>query len=445
MTPTEAPTHTDANRPALSLPEPDTPFVSRFVIVATAICGAALVMAAAISSTTATWADVPIGLRLAGIIALTAAIVFGAERSRASIPASARVLAHLGAALAVPTVISAVATGHGSWRTCTLIGGAAGVAALELQGRRWASMYMHGAEVAAAAASAAGAAALLHVPIGVILCALSIAALLVGLDRRSAGLAVAAASAPLLGALVAVNVGHGTLRELGAAGSALRFVPISGAIAAVVLGLLARRNPTRRPVFIAAAGASIISNGLIGVDAANLHSGWPMAWSAFAGLAVVAAWLRSAILGTLVGIVFPLMLAMQLESLHVAASTIVLLLAVLGAAGIGTSISLDRGLTPLDAFGYTALAAAILGMPNDTTQTAAILALSVFTLAYGRVLCNRPLQAIACFTGFFSALSLAESSRTYLRSLPTWMWCLAAGLALIGLAVGVERRQVRTR
>ena len=445
-------TSADPNRPASATAVQDDPInsrgplvVSRRLIMVTAICGAALVMAAAISSTTATWADVPIGLRLAGIIGLTALIAFGAERARSTIPASARVLAHLGAALALPTVVSAVATAHGSWRVCTLVAGIAGAAALELQGRRWSSMFMHGAEVAAAVVGAAGGAALLHIPVGVIVSALSIVALLVGLEQRSAGLAAAAASAPLLGALAAVNVGHGTLRELGAAGSALRFAPISGVIAGIVLGVLAHRSPTKRHWLVAGAGAAVISNGLIGLDAANLNSGWPMAWSTLAAFAVVAAWLRSRPLATLVGIVFPVMLAIQLESWHVTTSTIVLLLAVLGATGIGTSLSLDRGLTPLDAFGYTALGAAIVGMPDDTTRTAAILVLSLFTVAYGRMLRNRPLQAIAAFTGFFSAMALAESSRIYLRSVPVWTWCLAAGLGLLALAVAVERRQSRAR
>lgn len=225
--------------------------------------GGVLVLVAGVTSSAARWDDVPIPARLGGLLLVHALIVFLAERRRATLPSVARVLAHLAAALAVPSSVSAVATMHGSWRSCTVVGGIVGIVALETQSRRWRAGAMRAAQPIAACVAAAGAAAITHSPVGVLLSALSICALIMGWERRATSLAALGAAAPIVGALAQWKIGPGTLAEIGTRGEILGWgAPVAGVLAALTLAVVAAR---RRSLWTAAAAAvAVVGNVAIG-------------------------------------------------------------------------------------------------------------------------------------------------------------------------------------
>ena len=446
---TTDPTRQPASPPPTPPPDPAVPSAARRLwdrispldhpIGWTAGCGSILVLVAAISSTTTSWADVPIAVRLAGIVALTAVVVAFAERARHTIPTSARVLAHLGAGLALPTVVSATATAHGSWRVCTLLGGIAGVVALEVQGRRWLATRLHGGEVINAAVAAAGLAALTHVPIGLILCALAIGALTIGLERRAGWLAVLAATSPFLAVLSALRFGPGTIRELGASGATLGWcAPVVGMVAGALIAYLGTRHARARLRLFALAAILVADNVIVGLVASGMGTGWPTAWTVLVAAAAVAFVLRSRPLAMAVAVVFPLQLATQLWWLGVEPSPIIATLAVLGTVAIGTSITLDRGFTPLDATGFTALVVATTLVRDETHQALLGLAVGVFAFVYGRSLKHRILRWFGIVTSVQCGLRLAGD--VHLRG----MQQLDVVMALVVLALAAfEARSER--
>ena len=240
--------------------------------------GALLVMVATLSATAARWDHIPVPARLAGLLVLHAVVIIVAERSRQSLPSVSRVMAYLAGAMALPSVVSAVATAHGSWRTAILAGGAAGVMTLEWQARRWQAPWMKALSVACAAVAAAGAAAISGMPVGVVIAALAMVALGTGWERRAAALAGLAAATPVLGGLALLKMGPGTISEIGARGRVLVWAaPLAGAFAASVLAVLAHRlqhRPQHRPYhWLYAAGSvmSLLSGVAIGVLRADLH------------------------------------------------------------------------------------------------------------------------------------------------------------------------------
>ena len=252
-----------------------------------AVCGAVLVLVAAVTSTTARWADVPIVARLGGMLFLHACIVAFAERWRRTLPSTSRIPAHLGAALFTPTAISVVASLHGSWRSCIFVGGIVGVAALEAQGRRWSARLIHAAEVAAVCTGAAGGAAITHAPLGALLGGASICALIIGWERRAAALAAFAVATPILAVMARLRIGPGTIAELGATGSILRWgAPSAGLLSATVFATLATRHSTRRIALLGASATSLVAS--VGISATFVDvPGY--AWACIPGLLLIAA------------------------------------------------------------------------------------------------------------------------------------------------------------
>jgi hypothetical protein len=224
--------------------------------------GGSLVLAAAGAGAAARWGTVGVGARVSVLLCLHMIVVVLSERMRKSLPIAAHSLAHLGASLVVPSTIAATAFFGQSWRTCIAVGGLAGIAALELQAKRWKAKFLRGGEVVAVGLAAAGAAAITHAPIGVLLGAAAGGIYALGLRKRASATAATAALTPVLAVFASFNVGPGTIAELGARGSILAWAaPIGSLLASIVFGLEAKR--LRSKAFLAAAVGSLVLGGSI--------------------------------------------------------------------------------------------------------------------------------------------------------------------------------------
>lgn len=224
--------------------------------------GGSLILAAAGAGAAARWGTIGVGARVAVLLCIHTIVLFLSERMRKSLPIAANSLAHLGASLVIPSTIAATAFLGQSWRSCIAVGGLAGIAALELQAKRWNAKFLRGGEVVAIGLTAAGIAAITHVPIGVLLGGAAGGIYALGLRKRAAATAAAAALTPILAVFARFNVGPGTIAELGAGGSILAWAaPIGSLFASIVFGLEAKR--LRSKAFIAAAVGSLILGGSI--------------------------------------------------------------------------------------------------------------------------------------------------------------------------------------
>ncbi len=201
------------------------------------------------------------------MIALHLTIAVLGEKLRSSVPKTAQALAHLGATLFVPTGISAVAAGGGSWRSCILAGGAVGLMALEVQARRWNSRWMNRLQVGAVTLGVAGFAAIAHVPVGLLL-GLAAAGVMMTSTRHieSVSLALLTALTPVLALVARTKFGPGTISELGANGRSLAWAaPLAGLLAAAVFVQLSRMYARWQIWLVGAALASSVSGGIIGL------------------------------------------------------------------------------------------------------------------------------------------------------------------------------------
>ncbi len=226
--------------------------------------GGSLVLAAAGAGAAARWGTVGVGARVAVLLCIHMIVVVLSERMRKGLPIAANSLAHLGASLVVPSAIATTAFFGQSWRTCIAVGGLAGIAALELQAKRWNAKFLRGGEVVAVGLVAAGAAAITHAPLGVLLGAAAVGIYALGLRKRASATAAAAALTPVLAVFASFNVGPGTISELGAKGAILAWAaPMGSLLAAVVFGLEAKRRGSK--AFLAAAVTSLVLGGSIAV------------------------------------------------------------------------------------------------------------------------------------------------------------------------------------
>ena len=224
--------------------------------------GGSLVLAAAGAGAAARWGTVGVGARVAVLLCIHMIVVVLSERMRRSLPIAASSLAHLGASLVVPSTIGVSAFFGHSWRTCIAVGGLAGIAALEVQAKRWNARFLRGGEVVAVGLASAGAAAITHAPLGVLLGAAAVGIYSLGFRKRASATAAAAALTPALAVLATFNVGPGTIGELGARGSILGWAaPVASGLAAMVFGFEANRR--RSKAFLAAAIASLLLGGCI--------------------------------------------------------------------------------------------------------------------------------------------------------------------------------------
>lgn len=230
-----------------------------------AAVGAALVLAASSVLVVGNWNTIRPEIKLAGLVAVGLAVVTAAEWLRSRLPVVARALAHLAAAMAVPSGVAALATIGRPWPEAVLAGGAAGVVACAVQTRRWSAPLLVPAGEIAAVLGLAGAAALTHAPLGVLIAGLATVALVRRHDAGALRLAALAPVVPLLAVLGALGVGPGTAARLGARGDVLAWAaPAAGVVAAAVLAVLAQRRGAV-PLTVAALLAALagVATGLV--------------------------------------------------------------------------------------------------------------------------------------------------------------------------------------
>ena len=159
-------------------------------------------------------------------------------------PATARAVAHLAAALTAPVGIAAAAVAGGTWPVCVLAGGVLAAVACDVQARRWWAPLLDGACVIAVGLALVGLAALVPVPVGVLATIAAGGLLAIRRDAAAAALAAAAAASPILVSLAEMRIGDGTLARIGATGDVLAWsAPLVGVLAGGVLAVVAgRRN-----------------------------------------------------------------------------------------------------------------------------------------------------------------------------------------------------------
>jgi hypothetical protein len=227
-----------------------------------AVFGGGLVMAAAVAAAAAKWGTLSVTIRLIMLTAVLVAITAASELLSKRIPTVGRVLIHLSAFLVLPTAIASTAQLHGTWRVCTVVGGIAAGVAVWAQGRRKQAPLLTGSTAIAAMTSAAGVAAITHAPIGALIGGLAVGALMIGWERRATLLAASAAAVPVTAVLAKLQIGPGTLRELGAVGPHLSLgAVIGGTLAAGVLVWIGR---SKRSAEYYGAAAAAFGTALLG-------------------------------------------------------------------------------------------------------------------------------------------------------------------------------------
>ncbi len=226
-----------------------------------AATGASLLLVASIIVVAGNWESIDPVVRFSGLVAALLAVYFAAEAGRRRFPTTSTSLATLAACLTAPVGIAAAATVGQPWSVCTLIGGVAALVASEVQSRRWNVAPLQAATVVAFGLAAVGLSALTAIPVSVIGAAGAVAGLLLGSTRRTLTLAVAVGAAPLLVALAGSGIGAGTLARIGATGDVLVWsAPLSCAIAAAVIGVLAQRA---RNTPLGVASMAVLASGLL--------------------------------------------------------------------------------------------------------------------------------------------------------------------------------------
>ena len=269
-------------RPPTSAPSPEA--TAKPIAAWLAATGGALVLVAAIVVVAGNWQDIAPAIKFAGLVAVTAGLGAAAERARWVVPATARAVAHLAAALTAPVGIAAAAVTGATWPVCVLTGGALAAVVCDVQARRWRAPLLDGAAVIATGLGIVGLAALVPVPVGVLAVVMAGGCLAVRRDASAVALAAAAAASPLLVALAEQRIGDGTLARIGATGDVLAWsAPLVGVLAAGVLAVVAsRRNAPAVAVMALAAPLVGIATGLAtrGVE--------PVVWLCLPGIVLAA-------------------------------------------------------------------------------------------------------------------------------------------------------------
>ena len=228
-------------------------------------------LVAAVVVVAGNWQDIPPALKLGGLVLVTLALGAAAERTRDVVPATARAVAHLAAALTAPVGIAAAAVAGGTWPVCVLAGGVLAAVACDVQARRWRAPLLDGACVIAVGLALVGLAALVPVPVGVLATIAAGGLLAIRRDAAAAALAAAAAASPILVPIAEQRIGDGTLARIGATGDVLAWsAPLVGLLAGGVLAVVAgRRNAPAVAVMALSAPLIGVVTGLAthGVDA----------------------------------------------------------------------------------------------------------------------------------------------------------------------------------
>jgi hypothetical protein len=265
-------------------PTPDRRATARPIAAWLAAAGGALVLVAAVIVVAGNWADLAPGVKFGALLASTLGLGIAAERGRTAVPASARAVAHLAAALTAPVGIASVAVAGGTWPGCVTTGGAVAAVTCVVQARRWRAPLLEAAALVAVGLALVGAAAIVPVPLGV-LAAVAAAVLLVARRETAAtALALASAASPFLAVLAERRIGPGTLDRIGAAGPALAWgAPVAGFLAAGVLAIVATRRAA--PPLAAAALAAPVVGVVTGLATRGVDA---VVWACLPGLALIA-------------------------------------------------------------------------------------------------------------------------------------------------------------
>ena len=257
---------------------------ARPVAACLAATGGSLVLVAAIVAVAGNWQDITAGIKLAGLLTIATTVIVGAERARSSLPATARAMAHLGAALVAPVVIAGSAMAGQRWPVCVLAGGALAAVACDVQARRWRAPLLDAATIIAIGLALTGVAALVPVPVGVLGAVAGCALLLARRDTAAATFALAGAASSVLVAFAEQRVGAGTLDRIGATGEVLTWsAPLAGVVAGLVLAVVATRRDAA-PLAVAALAAPAI--GVVtGLGTGDVNAA---VWASLPGLVLVA-------------------------------------------------------------------------------------------------------------------------------------------------------------
>lgn len=258
------------------------------------LLGGALLLTAAVGVVAGHWSAIGQGARVAGLFAVTAGLLAVAHRLRPALPTTSEIVAHVGTFLTGTVGIALLSMFGATWPVCITVGGGILVAATGAQAGRWRATTMHLGQVAGSAMLATGIAALAGTTAGLVAMILSVALLVTGAQRRSAGLALLAVLSPALTALADAGIGAGSLERAGLVGERLSWSgPIVGLLAATVIGAVARHRRNEPMMLIAVAGPIVgIVTGLASVDGSQI------AWWSLPALTVLAAELGVQLLPT---------------------------------------------------------------------------------------------------------------------------------------------------
>lgn len=412
-----------------------------------ALLGSALILIAAAAVVASNWSAIGEGLRVAGLIAVTAALLVIAERSRVLVPTTAGIIAHAGTFLVAFTGIAAMSAFGFTWPVCLVVGGGAVIVATELQARRWRKITMHLGQVAGFATAATGIAALAGTTAGLVAMIASVGLLAAGGQRRSVGLSMLAVFSPVLTALADAGLGSGTLERAGLVGERLSWSgPIVGLLAATVIGAVSM-NRKNNPLMLVAAVSPVLGaiTGLSALDGSAVawwsvpamaliaaELGWWMMptdrFRTHVGIAITIAatglaglaWLSPALVNVDLfdsGLAHPWAIPTAVTALAVALTTL-------------RWRSADSVMTDL---GITAVLAAGVGTLVALDASNAMLAVAAIAGTAGAAFLSRRLGVVAIHaTAFWALVSIVDTSPT--------LWSLVLLAALVAIVAATRAR-----
>ncbi len=245
--------------------------------------GAALLFIASVIVVASRWESIPPEIRFSGLVAALLATHFASEAGRRRFPATSTALATLAAAMTAPVGVAAAATLGQPWPVCVLVGGLAALVTTEYQSRRRRVPALKAASAVAFGMAAVGGAALTGAPAPLIAAVGAAAALVLGATGRSVALGAAVGVSPALALLADAGVGDGTLERIGVVGAGLAWsAPLSGLIAAIVIGITAHR---RQNVPLALGAVAALTAGVVtGLLAGDVS---PVVWWCLPSVALI--------------------------------------------------------------------------------------------------------------------------------------------------------------
>lgn len=223
--------------------------------------GAFLLLAAAAVFTAVRWDQIPEAAKLGALALATGAFLIAGRGLKASLPATAGALFHLGAFL-VPIDVAAVGIrAQLDWAGLLLAEGVVATIVFAWAAATERSVVLRWSWAAAVVALAGGIGATTGVPAPLVLAVFAGAALVARQETAAIGWGALAGVAPLLTFLDRLPVdGSGLFERLGLVGDQPRAVAVlTGGIAAVVLGIAGRR---RSEVGLALLGALVAATGI---------------------------------------------------------------------------------------------------------------------------------------------------------------------------------------